>query len=109
LVRALNGSVANDPTATLAVHCGNGFDAGFSPTKVLVYLQCKFGDNLAPARAAMGHLARSMPPKTLAVSGYALYVKFRPGVPTGVKGWGARGKLDLNLIRRLTKASRSRH
>jgi hypothetical protein len=21
----------NDPTATLAVHCGNGFDAGFSP------------------------------------------------------------------------------
>jgi len=22
---------ANDPTATLAVHCGNGFDAGFSP------------------------------------------------------------------------------
>jgi hypothetical protein len=80
-----------------------------APTKVLVYLQCKFGDNLAPARAAMGHLARSMPPETLAVSGYALYVKFRPGVPTGVKGWGARGKLDLNLIRRLTKASRSRH
>jgi hypothetical protein len=27
----LNGTVANDPTATLAVHCGNGFDAGFSP------------------------------------------------------------------------------
>jgi hypothetical protein len=22
---------ANDPTATLAVHCGNGFDAGSSP------------------------------------------------------------------------------
>jgi hypothetical protein len=22
---------ANDPSATLAVHCGNGFDAGFSP------------------------------------------------------------------------------
>ena len=80
-----------------------------SPASVQRYLQCKFGDNLAPARAAMGHLARSMPPKTLAVSGYALYVKFRPGVPTGVKGWGARGKLDLNLIRRLTKASRSRH
>jgi hypothetical protein len=29
--RALSGSVANDPTATLAVRCGNGFDAGFSP------------------------------------------------------------------------------
>jgi hypothetical protein len=24
-------SVARDPTATLAVHCGDGFDAGFSP------------------------------------------------------------------------------
>jgi hypothetical protein len=28
---ALNASVAIDPTATLAVHCGNGFDIGFSP------------------------------------------------------------------------------
>jgi hypothetical protein len=27
----LNGSAANDPQATLAVHCGNDFDAGFSP------------------------------------------------------------------------------
>ena len=26
-----DGLSANDPTATLAVHCGNGFDAGFSP------------------------------------------------------------------------------
>ena len=25
------GLSAYDPTATLAVHCGNGFDAGFSP------------------------------------------------------------------------------
>src|SRR5665811_1813141 len=28
---ARNGSVANDPSATSAVHCGNGFDVGFSP------------------------------------------------------------------------------
>jgi hypothetical protein len=26
----MNGSVANDTTATLSVHCGNGFDADFS-------------------------------------------------------------------------------
>ena len=26
-----DGSVAKDPLATLAVHCGNGFDAGFGP------------------------------------------------------------------------------
>jgi len=25
------GLSAFDPTATLAVHCGNGFDAGFTP------------------------------------------------------------------------------
>jgi hypothetical protein len=25
------GYDVNDPTATLAVHCGNGFEAGFSP------------------------------------------------------------------------------
>src|ERR1039458_3949865 len=31
LARRLNGSAAIDPTATLAVHCGNGFDVGFSP------------------------------------------------------------------------------
>jgi hypothetical protein len=28
---ARDGLSANDPTATLAVHCDNGFDAGFSP------------------------------------------------------------------------------
>src|SRR5450759_2536990 len=28
---ALLASAAIDPTATLAVHCGNGFDVGFSP------------------------------------------------------------------------------
>ena len=27
----LNGSVANDPSATLAVHYGNGFGTGFCP------------------------------------------------------------------------------
>jgi hypothetical protein len=28
---AAGGSIENDPSATLAAHCGNGFDAGFSP------------------------------------------------------------------------------
>jgi hypothetical protein len=30
-ISARVGYDAIDPTATLAVHCGNGFDAGFSP------------------------------------------------------------------------------
>jgi hypothetical protein len=79
-----------------------------SPTSVQRYLQGKFGNRLVAARAAMRRLAQSVPPKTLAANGYALYVKFWPGVPTGVKGWGAMGKLDLTLVRRLAKPSRSR-
>ena len=34
--RARAQNVADDPSATLAVHCGNGFDAGLSPIKILV-------------------------------------------------------------------------
>jgi hypothetical protein len=30
-ILARDGLSAFDPTATLAVHCGNGFDAGFDP------------------------------------------------------------------------------
>jgi hypothetical protein len=30
-ILAGDGLSAYDPTATLAVHCGNGFDVGFSP------------------------------------------------------------------------------
>jgi hypothetical protein len=30
-ILACDGLSAFDPTATLTVHCGNGFDAGFSP------------------------------------------------------------------------------
>jgi hypothetical protein len=30
-ILAQDGLSAYDPSATLAVHCGNGFDAGFSP------------------------------------------------------------------------------
>jgi hypothetical protein len=40
----------------------------------------------------------------LAPKGYALYEKFRPEIPPGKKGWGASGKLDLDLIRKLASA-----
>jgi len=30
-ILARDGLSAYDPSATLAVHCGNGFDAGFRP------------------------------------------------------------------------------
>ncbi len=34
---------------------------------------------------------------------YALYEQFRPEIPAGVKGWGAKGVLDLGLIDRLAR------
>jgi hypothetical protein len=34
----------------------------------------------------MRRVARSVPPKTLAANGYALYVKFRPGTITAREG-----------------------
>jgi hypothetical protein len=35
-IRAVGGSSGFDPSATLAVHCGNGFDANFSPYQSIV-------------------------------------------------------------------------
>jgi hypothetical protein len=76
------------------------------PTGVEHYLAGKFGDTLAPARAAMRALARSLPPKQLSAHAYPLYVQFRPEVPKGVRGWGAAGRLDLSRIRTLARRKR---
>ena len=67
------------------------------------YLETKFGDHLADARAAMTTLARAYPPRELAAAAFELYETFRPAVPEGVKGWGAKGVLDLGTIRSLAK------
>jgi hypothetical protein len=67
------------------------------------YLEDKFGDDLATVRAAMRRLARSYTPDELAVRGYPLYKLFRPSVPSGVTGWGAKGTLDLGLLTQLAK------
>jgi hypothetical protein len=74
-----------------------------SPENVDRYLKSKFGDALSDARAAMAKLARSMPAQTLAARAYPLYEKFRPAIPAGVKGWGAKGALDLDQIRALAE------
>ena len=42
--------------------------------------------------------------KELVEKAYALYEKFRPEIPPGKKGWGASGKLDLDLIRKMASA-----
>ena len=42
-------------------------------------------------------------PEELAHHAYRLYERFRPGIPAGEKGWGAKGDLDVGLIRQLAK------
>jgi hypothetical protein len=39
----------------------------------------------------------------LAHDAYSLYERFRPDIPAGKKGWGAKGDLDLALIGKLAK------
>jgi hypothetical protein len=49
----------------------------------------------------MMQLARSRRPGELAAEAYKLYEEFRPAIPAGVRGWGAKGDLDLRVIREL--------
>lgn len=73
------------------------------PEGVTSYLEQKFGEQLAPARAAMAVLAKAFTRQELADEAFPLYERFRPEIPAGVRGWGAKGELDLNLIARLAK------
>jgi hypothetical protein len=73
------------------------------PQSVEKYLKQKFGDDLDDARAAMEKLAKAYTPKQIENEAYGLYEKFRPKIPEGTKGWGAKGELDLEYIRSLAK------
>lgn len=73
------------------------------PESVETYLKQKFKDDLAATRAAMETLAKAYTPKQLESKAYDLYEKFRPEIPEGTKGWGAKGELDLDYIRSLGK------
>jgi hypothetical protein len=72
-----------------------------------VYLESKFGNDLDAAQRAMTKLAKSYRPKELAAVAFALYEQFRPTIPEGVRGWGAKGDLDLGLIASLAQKSDS--
>lgn len=71
------------------------------PESVERYLNKKFGDHLDDVRRELEGLARSHSPEDLAREAFALYEKFRPAVPRGEKGWGAKGALDLGAVRKL--------
>lgn len=71
------------------------------PDSVKEYLNEKFGDALPEAKTAMRALAKAYSPERLAEVGFSLYEEFRPKIPAGVRGWGAKGRLDLDLVREL--------
>jgi hypothetical protein len=72
-----------------------------SPESAERYLESKFGADLAAARSAMRKLAEHLAPEALATRAFVLYEKFRPAIPQGVRGWGAKGELDLGRIEAL--------
>ena len=69
------------------------------PSRVEERMRCASSD----ARKAMEALARSRPPRALAAEAFHLYERFRPSVPAGTRGWGAKGTLDLEGIRKLAR------
>ncbi len=68
------------------------------PDGALHYLESKFGEDLTAVRTAMTKLAEAYPPNALAKEAFALYEQFRPKIPEGKIGWGAKGILDLDQI-----------
>jgi hypothetical protein len=68
------------------------------PKSIERYLTKAFGGALKDVTTAMTELARSMPPDVLSRSAFRLYEQFRPSVPAGTAGWGAKGTLDLRKI-----------
>ena len=81
-------------------------DQPLEPEKVERYLEQKFGADLEAARQAMKELAAAVPQDRLADIAFSLYEKFRPRIPPGEAGWGAKGELDLDRIRALARECR---
>ncbi|MFL5336267.1 MAG: hypothetical protein ACJ8H8_24605, partial [Geminicoccaceae bacterium] len=72
-----------------------------NPAQIEKYLAGKFGERLENARHAMAELAAVYEPADLYRRGFRLYEQFRPSVPVGESGWGAKGELDLAKVRAL--------
>lgn len=87
----------NTPDGVRAVTKDKPIDA----ESVERYLESKFGESLGTAREAMQDLAKAFQPEELSRNAFSLYERFRPSIPEGVTGWGAKGQLDVDLIRSL--------
>jgi hypothetical protein len=73
-------------------------DQPADPVGVERYLAKAFGDHLAEVRTAMEALASRYDPVELNRIGFRLYEKFRPEIPPGNQGWGAKAVLDVGKI-----------
>ena len=76
-----------------------------APTSVHKYLQSKFGERLPEVRGAFEKLAESQGIEALANKAFQLYEGFRPEIPEGEGGWGAKGTLSLKKIQELAASS----
>jgi len=81
-------------------------DKPVEPDKARAYVESKFGEHLEAVRAAMTELANSLEPDALADRAYSLYERFRPEIPKGKRGWGAKGELSPDLILSLRPETR---
>ena len=99
LIEICGRSVAavNTPDGVRAVTNNKPIDA----KSVKRYLESKFGESLETARAAMRDLTKAFRPEQLSKNAFSLYERFRPAIPEGVTGWGAKGTLDIHRIRSL--------
>jgi hypothetical protein len=73
------------------------------PARVRRSLGRAFGGELAAVRAALEALAQAYPRGQLAARAYPLDEQFRPAVPEGKRGWGAKGELRQDSIRSLVR------
>lgn len=74
------------------------------PESVRRYLKNKFGEALPQVTEEMRALAGHFSEDELKRRAYSLYEEFRPEVPEGTRGWGAKGILDLEKLRKLREA-----
>jgi hypothetical protein len=103
-VRLLGRDIAltHDEDGVVLADGGDGKPQPSAPVRA--YVEKAFGKRLAEVEAAMRELAASLEPDELNRVGFHLYERFRPEVPADVRGWGAKGELDLSKVREAARS-----
>jgi hypothetical protein len=97
-IRLLGRDVPVLPAADGTLRADDGGKPA-SARSVQTYITRNFGDRLPEVRGEMDALAATLPPEELNRVGFRLYEQFRPDVPQGTQGWGAKGVLHVDRIR----------